>query len=360
LSGTEAALQVVHQILTGYVWEEDALGRAKQGFIQSHETLTKSLEGLTTEKLMTKVSDNDQRFLSIPYKVTKSLTLDQVKESIMSQLTTDVLDISICGDIDLSELENLSLKYLGSIPKSSRPKELLFDRPLPIQETSSRHLEEFLHDSDDRAVAYVAGTAPNRWGVLRDGTTLLDMMKATKPSLDVLKRWEHPLFANVALALLREVVNRRLFSEVREQKRLTYDANFHMTSFELLQGSWYLVTVTANPSKAKKALQACKETLFDLSQSYPITQDNVEGAKRVLINKNENEIRTNQHWVEVMGGVQGGLVGCKDISCIRDYTDVVNSVTAKDLQLILTSLGVKEQEMFTAIGVSGKSPPTYE
>jgi len=61
-----------------------------------------------------------------------------------------------------------------------------------------------------------------------------------------------------------------------------------------------------------------------------------------------------------MGGVQGGLVGCKDISCIRDYTDVVNSVTAKDLQLILTSLGVKEQEMFTAIGVSGKSPPTYE
>jgi len=97
------------------------------------------------------------------------------------------------------------------------------------------------------------------------------------------------------------VLNRRLFSTVRERKRLTYDANFHLTSFErmavrptslthtlapspslslslslggrgresestfltrqLTQGGWYLVTVTAKPELAQKALDACKETL---------------------------------------------------------------------------------------------------
>lgn len=62
----------------------------------------------------------------------------------------------------------------------------------------------------------------------------------------------HPLFPCVALLLLQECLNRRLFSTVRERKRLTYDANFHLTSFETIQGGWYLVTVTAKPELAEQ------------------------------------------------------------------------------------------------------------
>mmetsp|Transcript_27617 Transcript_27617/g.35886 ORF Transcript_27617/g.35886 Transcript_27617/m.35886 type:complete len:1126 (-) Transcript_27617:270-3647(-) len=359
LSGTEASLQVVHQILTGFVWEEDALARAKAGFMQSHDMLTKSLEGKTTEGLMDKVSNSDPTFLSIEHPITQSLSLEQVQTAIMSQLTTDVLDISICGDIDMNELEGLVLKYLGTVPKTTRSEKLVVDSFVPKTEAADQHLNIFLPDSDERAVAYVAGSAPNRWGVLQDGRTLLDVLKATNPSPEVLKRWEHPLFANLALGLLREVVNRRLFSNVREQKRLTYDANFHLTSFDRLKGSWYLVTVTANPINAQKALQACKDTLFDLVGSSPITPDNVESAKRVLINRHDTDLRSNQYWVEMISGVQGGCVDSKDISCVRDFSKVVNSVTAKDLQLILNHLGVKEESMYTAIGVSGQKPPVF-
>ena len=38
----------------------------------------------------------------------------------------------------------------------------------------------------------------------------------------------------------QEVLNRRLFSTVREKKRLTYDANFHLTGFERIHGGWYI------------------------------------------------------------------------------------------------------------------------
>ena len=31
--------------------------------------------------------------------------------------------------------------------------------------------------------------------------------------------------------------------QVRERKRLTYDANFHLTAFDRIHGGWYLVTV---------------------------------------------------------------------------------------------------------------------
>jgi len=364
LSGTEAALQVVHQILTGFVWEEDALGRAKAGFQQTHDTLTKSLEGATTEALMARVAGGDPAFLSVGHATTRGLTLDQVREAVTAQLTTDALDVSICGDVDLAELEGLVLKYLGTVPRSQRQVEAptrAVPAPAAAAAAESRHLDVFLPDSDERAVAYVAGTAPNRWGYLQDGTHLLDLFRATGPPPEALARWDHPLFANVALGLLREVVNRRLFSNVREQKRLTYDANFHLTAFENLAGSWYLVTVTANPVNAQRALQACKDTLFDLAGASPITPDNVESAKRVLINRHDGDVRSNQYWVELLQGVQEGgphqAVPTKDISCIRDFAKVVNSVTAKDLQFILSTLGVAEDQMHTAIGVSGQTPP---
>ena len=40
--------------------------RAKQSFLQSHETLIKSLEGRSTEMLMERMSGADSRFMSIP------------------------------------------------------------------------------------------------------------------------------------------------------------------------------------------------------------------------------------------------------------------------------------------------------
>ena len=45
-------------------------------------------------------------------------------------------------------------------------------------------------------------------------------------------------FGAVALSVLQEVINRRLFSVVREREQLTYDANFNLMPFEKLDGAW--------------------------------------------------------------------------------------------------------------------------
>ena len=39
-------------------------------------------------------------------------------------------------------------------------------------------------------------------------------------------RRHHPGFPFVSLLLIQEIMNRRLFSNIREKKQLTYDANF--------------------------------------------------------------------------------------------------------------------------------------
>jgi hypothetical protein len=130
----------------------------------------------------------------------------------------------------------------------------------------AKHVVLTVPDSDPRALIHCSGVAPNKWGRMRDGTdvrTLLGVFplsaadqaaadayqaarygsvvaaaaaakdrKPTVPSalkdLPTSARRAQPLWPAAALSLAQEVLNRRLFSEVRERRGLTYDANFQV------------------------------------------------------------------------------------------------------------------------------------
>eukprot|EP00903_Cladosiphon_okamuranus_P006624 g6470.t1 len=358
LNGMEAAFQVLHQILSGFVWEEEALKRAKQSFLQSHETLIKSLEGRSTEMLMDRMSGGDNRFMSIPQEDIEPVTLEQASKAVDAHLATSHMELSLVGDFDIEEAERMCLQYMGTIKPSERDPSLLPTvEAVPVADatvTSPRHLDVHLPDSDDRAVGYVAGSVPNRWGLMRDGSSVLDLFP--KQQQQQQGHRSHKLFAPVVLLMLKEALNRRLFSVVREQKRLTYDASIHLTNFDRLLGSWYLITVTANPDKVDEAIKACQDTLRDMSGPVPITADNIESAKRVLINRHEGDLRTNAYWCDLLSGLQMDSLPDKDLSCVNDFVSVVNAVTAQDLQVALKGLTTDRAQMFTCAGVSGKKP----
>lgn len=174
-----------------------------------------------------------------------------------------------------------------------------------------------------------------------------------RASKDDNARRSHPFFANAALKLISEIVNRRLFSYVRERKQLTYDANFSLSGFEALRGGWYLVTVTASKEKAEAALQACKETLEALLTSSKISNENLTGAKRVVTNRHEGELRRNSYWTQLLAGTQSDAIPLKGPASLRDFQKVVDGITVRDLQLVLEhTFGIHEDkdELFTAIG----------
>mmetsp|Transcript_11398 Transcript_11398/g.18889 ORF Transcript_11398/g.18889 Transcript_11398/m.18889 type:complete len:1202 (-) Transcript_11398:88-3693(-) len=356
ITGTEAVLQVVREIIVGFKWEEDALGRSKQSFRSSHESLQKNLEGVSTERIMETMTQMDERFLSIDVDTVNAITLEDARTAVMSQLLPEGLEISMAGDFDVVEVVDMVHRYLGSIPKDAN-KEFKQEvettaSSVPVIPAPGKHLELELEDPDPRAVAYVAGSSPNSWGYLSDGTTVAErVLEADKKASDYdKKRRGHPLFAHVALSLLSEIVNRRLFSTVRERKQLTYDANFCFTNFERLSGGWFLVTVTASKEKAQQALEACKETLATLRKSQTITADNVESAKRVVLNRHDGELRTSAYWTQLMTGLQEESIPLKGPLSVTDFNAVVESITAKDLQLTLETLGLEEENLYTAIG----------
>ena len=83
-------------------------------------------------------------------------------------------------------------------------------------------------DSDERAVAFIAGKAPNRWGPFGAAeppagpplvvvSPVIPPPNATPAELARAAqiRRAHPLYADVSLRLLTEIMNSRLFTTVR-------------------------------------------------------------------------------------------------------------------------------------------------
>jgi hypothetical protein len=97
-------------------------------------------------------------------------------------------------------------------------------------------------------------------------------------------------------------------------------------------------------------LEACKETLAALRKSQSITADNVESAKRVVMNRHDGELRTSAYWTQLMTGLQEESIPLKGPLSVTDFNAVVESITAKDLQLTLETLGLEEENLYTAIG----------
>jgi predicted Zn-dependent peptidase len=359
ITGTESVMQIVREIIIGFRWEEDALGRSKQSFRSSHQGLMKNLEGLSTERVAEAMTNHDDRFLSIDVDAVNEITLNDAKGAVMSQMQPDNLEISVSGDFDVVEVLEMIYKFVGTIPLDANSEFKVEAKDTPdwagrvlFPSAPGKHLDLELPDSDPRAVAYVSGSAPNAWGYLADGTTVAEkVLAADKRASDYDKRRRsHPLFAHAALSLVSEIANRRLFSTVRERKQLTYDANFSFSSFDRLLGGWFLVTVTASIEKAQQALDACKETLHALRKTNPISADNVESAKRVVLNRHEGELRTTSYWTHLMSGIQEESIPLKGPLSVTDFHSVVESITARDLQLTLECVGLDEDKLYTAIG----------
>jgi hypothetical protein len=111
-----------------------------------------------------------------------------------------------------------------------------------------------------------------------------------------------------------------------------------------------LVAVTVSKENTQKALDSCKETLNNLRKSQPITPDNVESVRRVVLNQHDFQLRTTPYWTEQMAGLQEESIPLKGPLSFTDFQPVVEAMTAKDLQLTLETWGLDEDQLYTAIG----------
>lgn len=154
-----------------------------------------------------------------------------------------------------------------------------------------------------------------------------------------------------------QIANRRLFSVVREERQLTYDASFTLQPRDILRGSWYTVAVTSSPSQVQAAVRACKEALASLKGSFGIMGDSLQSAKRNLWNKFRTESLSNKFWVEQLSGTQSECVPDKSLRSVAEYETVLNSVSVQDIQFLVDVFQFEEDNMTACVGVTAPQAP---
>ncbi|XP_024530004.1 stromal processing peptidase, chloroplastic [Selaginella moellendorffii] len=380
--GMKAAFQLLHLVMERNVWLEDALDRAKQLYMSHFRAMPKSLERATAYKLMCAMFDGDERLLEPNPSAIEKLTLPVVREAVMKQLVTGNMELCIVGDFSEHDIETCILDYLGTVaPEKDVParKEIeakekpVVINPSPKPEVCNQKL--FLKDTDERACAYVAGPAPNRWGYTVDGLDLNVLVEPVPknlteqqaralapPGVEVIqkpgetgsfwKRPRHPLYGSVAMTLLAEIINARLFTNVRDALGLTYDVSFEFRLFDRLKGGWFVISVTSTPTKIQRAVEASINVLKGL-HSNQITQRELDRAKRILMMRHESDCKDNKYWLGLITHLQAPSVGRKNVSCIRDLAYLYELATIDDVYNAYKFLGLDEKSVYTCIGVAG-------
>lgn len=173
------------------------------------------------------------RFVTPNHEELLALDLEYCRDAVLSQLDPRNVECAIAGDLSLPEMERLALTYLGTVPPRSGAKlagipaalsaitglatehqqRLSTHCALPVQTRgASQPLSVFFQDSEERATGYLAGPAPNKFGVFADGETIADRYMQASGKQDPGK-WRDPLFCHVALQILQEVSERSVMQQ---------------------------------------------------------------------------------------------------------------------------------------------------
>ncbi len=229
----------------------------------------------------------------------QALSLEGMRNAVMSMLHPENVEINVIGDFDPMELMTLGEKYLGTVAARPDPPVVCTDPPLPAQPQTPVRIHWHLRDSDERACAYIMGAAPARWfsfGKAVPNSPVqapLQLPRVAPPhavaqATDI--RRQHPLFPMVTLNLLSEIINGRLFTTVRDSLGLTYDVNFEIAAFDRFQAGWYVVNVTSTPNKIQEAMDASLRVLRNMLTDK-VTAREVLRARRTVLTRHESDLK---------------------------------------------------------------------
>lgn len=404
--GLTAVFELLHLLFQEPRWEVPAFVRAQQAYKAQAYAVQKSLEQSTMDRLM-RMMYSDPRVSEAKIDDLNKLTLAKVRRAVSGQLRPQDLEINLVADFEgrghgkmasvegglstgkhreegevepeevelpeaakqrrFLELDEALWKYLGSLP-ASEVKQVNLDRHPQINKgeemsPEDRQRSAHIEDSDERAVANIGGGAPNRWG--KGDKYHQEMMVAKKFSWDApnSKLKDHPLYPSMCLMAMKEVINTRLFSTVRDSLGLSYDCSFELSLFDRLEAGWYSCTVSAHPSRIMEAVNAAKGVLQGVKRR-PISELELSTARRTLLRRHETELQTNEYWISLLTHLQ--YDNPKDISCVRDIEMMLDALTWRDVQNAYLTLLTEPDQLFVSVSragpgssfVSGGAAPT--
>lgn len=270
-------LQVLAAFATEPGWRPEAFNRIKTAYGTVHDQLQSTTGGIFNRDLGGLMHGGDQRWTFPSREQIASSSLSELRSVVDNPLTKGEIEIVIVGDTTVDKAVAAVADTFGALP--ARPG----DPPLPGAEKAPF-------------------PAPSAQPVLRTHKG-----RADQAALFMAWRTDD-LFSNLQrsrdVSILGQVVQLRLIDELREKQGATYSPNASSTASVTFKNWGYLgVSMEVPPEKLDDVVASIRKIAADL-RDKPISDDELERAKKPRIDQIEKARVTNEYWLSALSGAQ--------------------------------------------------------
>ena len=216
---------------------------------------------------------NDRRFRAMTVTEAQSVPFERVRDLIKSSLTDKPIEITLVGDLDPEE----AIKVIGGTfaTLSKLPEKPVLAPDGDKTEFPKTGLEQTLYHAGrpDQSLSLLAFPLP---GNLRN-------TKETR-----------------GLEILTEALNVRVFETVRAKLGQAYDANASRDQSWTFKDYGMLKVSGSVATGQDEAFQRAVEGIIDDLKTHPLSQDELDRARKPLVERWTHDQKDNQHWMYVI------------------------------------------------------------
>jgi predicted Zn-dependent peptidase len=318
-SEVDNAFRFLHVILTDTIlrpnvkeaWQNDMSTCLNRG---SHDPIAASIE-----QAELRLFGGDSRVSSIPVSQLDRLTDAQGRDWLDHLLNHCYIEAGIVGNIPPDKMVNLTAKYLGSL--SEHPQARAKMRPLAGPRATGPIVDQ-------------CATSGNR------GAGTITFRSASLKNLQDF----------YGLQLISQMVQYRLFTEVREKLGMAYFVNCQAEpGLACDDGGFFLVNFSSSDEKVSAGVTACQNILKDFVARGPNDEEIATALKQTLMSLQQLE-NSPEHWAWSLSQLQ---VNENTLERIKQRPDDFRRVANREEIMRLARKYLTSEREFTAIARQG-------
>lgn len=270
-------LQVLAAFATEPGWRPEAFSRVKTAYGTAHDQLQSTTGGVISRDLGGLMHNGDQRWTFPTREQIAAASLGELRTVVDNPLTKGDLEIVIVGDTTVDKAITAVADTFGALPARPGDPALPGAEKAPFPAPAAEPVLRTHKGRPDQAALFMAWRTD-------------DLFSNLQRSRDV--------------SILGQVVQLRLIDELREKQGATYSPNASSTASVTFKNWGYLgVSMEVPPEKLDGVVASIRKIAADL-RDKPITEDELERAKKPRIDSIEKARVTNEYWLGTLSGAQ--------------------------------------------------------
>lgn len=294
------------QVLTAFAvepgWRPEAFNRVKTSYGTLHDQLQSTTGGVLGRDLGGLMHGGDQRWTFPSREQIAASSIDDLKTAVANPLAKGEIEVVIVGDTTVDKAIAAVAETFGALPPRAGSPASDSARQAPFPAPSAAPVVRTHKGRADQAALFMAWRTD-------------DLFANLQRSRDV--------------TVLSQVLQLRLIDELREKQGATYSPNASSTASVTFKNWGYLaVSLEVPPEKLDGVVASIREIAADL-RDKPISEDELERAKKPRIDQIEKARVTNEYWA---GALSGAQTDPRLLDATRSVLAGLSRVTPADVQ----------------------------